>query len=167
MQLITTKLIFDSIVYALQSAWEIYLTIAIILLLKLVWLLYRRHRLMKAGMPEIDHMTGDEFKRRLGLLFEKRGYRVEYVGSHRGDYGADLVLEKDNVRTVVQAKRHAHYIDGGAVKEAYTARNMYNATRAMVVTNNYFSRPAKVLAKTNDVELWDREELAKRIVGEE
>ncbi|CAN5212689.1 hypothetical protein BH09PAT2_BH09PAT2_04590 [soil metagenome] len=149
---------------ALLLFWRLYLIIAIVVVVKVCWLLHKNHILRKAGMPEIDRMSGDVFEKKIGMLFEKMGYKVQYVGSHRGDFGSDLVIEKDGIRTVVQAKRHAHYIDGDAVREAYAARNMYQATKAMVVTNNYFSKAAKQLAASDDVELWDRDELARRVL---
>ena len=33
----------------------------------------------------------------------------------------------------------------------------------MIITNNYFSEPAKILAKSNNVILWDREQLGKEL----
>lgn len=41
----------------------------------------------------------------------------------------------------------------------------YNRQRAMVVTNSIFSRPAKVLAETNDCVLIGKDELAEWIIG--
>ena len=41
----------------------------------------------------------------LEVLFGKLGYRVENT-RYAGDYGEDLVIAKDGIRTVVQAKRY-------------------------------------------------------------
>jgi HJR/Mrr/RecB family endonuclease len=38
---------------------------------------------------------------------------------------------------------------------------LYNGDRAMVITNNYYSYPAKVLAKSNSCLLIDRSQLYK------
>ncbi|WP_253187253.1 restriction endonuclease [Paenibacillus sp. GP183] len=48
-------------------------------------------------------MDGRQFELYLGLLFKALGYKTEVTLS-AGDYGADLVIEKNGVRTVVQAK---------------------------------------------------------------
>lgn len=164
MELNIYPLLWQGLTNSFVFSWPYYLLLLLIVLIRLVWLMYRRHQLIRAGMPEIDRMTGDEFERKLGMLFEKMGYEVEYVGSPRGDFGADLVIERAGMRTVVQAKRHARYIPERAVQEAVAAIKMYSAHRAMVVTNNYFSRAARALAKANDVELWDRDELARKLV---
>jgi restriction system protein len=37
-------------------------------------------------MPEIKRMSGEQFERRLGVLFRDLGYRVEHTG-RRGDFG--------------------------------------------------------------------------------
>lgn len=38
-----------------------------------------------------------------GLLYDRKGYRVRYTPAS-SDFGADLLLKKKGVRTVVQAK---------------------------------------------------------------
>jgi restriction system protein len=82
------------------------------------------------------------------------------------DYGADLIIEKDGIRTVVQAKRWRVYVGEDAVREAYSAKNYYNCTEAMVVTNNNFSNMAWNLAKVNNVKLWNRPYLIRMLLEE-
>lgn len=110
-------------------------------------------------------MTGDEFEEYLSILFEKLGYLVEKVGSHKGDYGADLIIEKNKERTAIQAKRHDHWIGIEAVREVYGSMNMYNCTKAMVITNNYYTDQAKKLALADKVELWDRRNLIDALLS--
>ena len=50
-------------------------------------------------------MNGKTFEKYLVTLFEKLGYEVELT-KFTGDYGADHVLSKDGVKTVVHTKRH-------------------------------------------------------------
>ncbi len=78
-----------------------------------------------------------------------------------GDYGADLVLEKDGVRTVVQAKRWTKNVGVKAIQEAVAAKPIYRCEHAMVVTNRYFTEQARRLAKANGVRLWNRDELVR------
>ncbi|MGH7193327.1 MAG: restriction endonuclease, partial [Candidatus Saccharimonadales bacterium] len=49
-------------------------------------------------------MSGTDFEKYLADVFRKAGYAVEHVG-RSGDHGADLIIEKDAIRTAVQAKR--------------------------------------------------------------
>ncbi|MBD8027343.1 restriction endonuclease [Ureibacillus sp. Re31] len=115
-------------------------------------------RLRKAGIKEIDEMTGEEFEEFLGYLFQKRGYKVSYTKAS-SDYGADLILEDRNDIIAVQAKRYSGSVGVKAVQEIIGALKMYDATEAWVVTNSYFTRQAEKLAETNDVYLIDRDEL--------
>ena len=114
-------------------------------------------RLRKAGIKEIDAMTGEEFEQYLGHLFKKRGFKVSYTKAS-GDYGADLILEDREDIIVVQAKRYSGSVGVKAVQEIVGALKMYEATQAWVVTNSYFTKQAETLALTNEVYLIDRDD---------
>lgn len=126
--------------------------------------LFQSFRLRKAGLPEIDRMSGLEFEKYLEQLFRRLGYQVERT-SYTHDQGADLILTKDGVRTAVQAKRHSKAVSNKAVQEVKTAMAHYHCDRAMVVANQPFTNSARELAQSNHVELWGREELAKAILA--
>ena len=129
-----------------------------------VWLSTRGSaRLRKAGIREIDEMTGEEFEEFLGHLFDKRGYDVSYTKAS-GDYGADLILEDRDDIIAVQAKRYSGNVGVKAVQEIIGALKMYEATQGWVVTNSYFTRQAEKLAELNDVYLIDRDELIDMIL---
>ncbi|MDA8347076.1 MAG: restriction endonuclease [Thermaerobacter sp.] len=120
----------------------------------------QRERIRKSGIAEIDQMDGRTFERKLGLLFRDLGYSVRHT-KVSGDYGADLVLHKNGTTTVVQAKRYSldRKVGVSAVQEVVSAMSMYHAQHAIVITNTYFTAPAKTLARSNQVELWERTEL--------
>lgn len=120
-------------------------------------------RLRKAGIREIDEMTGEEFEEFLGHLFNKRGYEVSYTKAS-GDYGADLILEDRDDIIAVQAKRYSGTVGVKAVQEIIGALKMYEATEGWVVTNSYFTKQAEKLAESNDVYLIDRDELIDMIL---
>ena len=113
---------------------------------------------------DIDAMTGTQFEKRLEVLFRDLGNNVEHTG-RLGDFGADLVLEQDGTRTVVQAKRSSNEVGLSAVREALAAKGMYDSTEAMVVTNSTFTWRAKRLAAANNVILWDRAVLMKHLLA--
>ena len=120
-------------------------------------------------MFEIDKMTGEQFEERLRILFTNLGYKAERtsIGKVKPDYGVDLVIEKDGVRTAIQAKCYIKQLVGeDAVKEAYSGKNYYHCAEAMVVTNNNFSKMAWWLAKSNNVKLWSRNYLVKVLLTE-
>lgn len=105
-------------------------------------------------------MSGTEFEELLAAHFKKAGYRVSLTPANN-DYGADLVLKNKKEIIVVQAKRYKGKVSNSAIQEVVAAMPYYNATRAMVVTNSYFTKNAKTLANANQVILWDRNDLIK------
>ncbi len=129
--------------------------------------LWRRSRatvkFKKAGIYDIDELSGEEFEQYLGNLFERRGFKVTYTKAS-SDYGADLILIDLEDTIVVQAKRYTGSVGVKAVQEVIGALKMYEATQAWVITNSYFTRQAETLAETNDVYLIDREELIELIL---
>lgn len=117
-----------------------------------------RTAMQRAGIVNIDSMTGTQFEQRLQAAFEHQGYTAYHLGG-RGDFGADLVLDAPGTRIVVQAKRWSQSVGPGAVQEVVASRAHYGAHRAIVVTNSHFTKAALELARSNDVEMWDRSRL--------
>lgn len=109
-------------------------------------------------------MSGEEFEHYLGFLFTKLGYKTK-VTQLSGDYGADLVIKKDGIKTVVQAKRYRNKVNNKAIQEivASKTKSVYRADKSMCVTNSYYTKPAIELAGANDVELWNRGRLIKEL----
>lgn len=145
------------------ALWPMLLALGVITTIKVGFRLYRIYRLSKAGMTEIDKMSGSDFELCLISLFSKLGYHVEHTGKI-GDYGSDLVIERDGKRIAVQAKRYANHVGEDAVREAYSVKNLRRCTEAMVVTNSYFTTMAKTLARSNNVTLWNRDDLVNTIL---
>jgi len=109
---------------------------------------------------EIDLMDGQEFEVFLERLFRKIGYSVTRTPYVR-DQGADLIVEKLGERMVVQAKRSNQQVSNKAIQEAVAALKHYSASKAIVVTNNYFTKGAIDLARSNNVILIDKDKLNK------
>ena len=163
---------------AVQLVWEMILALvqlmlafwpitAIVLLMALIRggiHLYKTHRYAKAGIADIDTLSGKEFEEYLEVFFKQLGYQVQRT-PYQGDFGADLVLRQGDEKTVVQAKRYTRRVGVKAVQEAVASKDYYRCDKAMVVTNSYFSRQAEALAKANRVELWDRDELVSRLIA--
>lgn len=118
----------------------------------------RRNRRRRAGIAEVDAMSGEEFEHRLASLYEDLGEEVRHTG-RRGDFGADLVTERAGVRTVVQAKRYEGAVGIEAVQQVIGARRYYEAERARVVTNSVLTPAALALAQADDVEVVQRDDL--------
>ena len=85
--------------------------------------------------------TGIEFEKYLQDIFSKLGYEVLPTKAS-GDKGADLVLERNNIKYVVQVKFYSTPVGNKAVQEVYSAKSIYNADKAAVITNNSFTKQA-------------------------
>jgi restriction system protein len=153
-----------TILRLMSHFWWLWLLVAALGAIRgLVWLAEQR-RIARSGITQIDAMDGHTFERRMELLFRDLGYRVERTRTH-GDYGADLVVEKNGERSVIQAKRWNKRVGVKAVQEAVAAKPMYRCEKACVVTNSYFTDQAKTLARANAVELWDRDRLMAALLA--
>ena len=120
-------------------------------------------RLRNSGINEIDKMDGIQFESYLASLFTALGYKAKTTNA-AGDYGADLVMIKDQLKIVVQAKRYSKNVGIKAIQEISASKQHYNANEAWVVTNSYYTKPAVALALSNDVRLIDRNELINFIL---
>lgn len=152
------------VLHAGLAMWPLWVLIGLIGIGKLGYQLYRLRRPSKSGIAEIDQMNGQTFEIFLGTLFRRLGYAVE-ITRYRGDYGADLVVSKGGRRTAVQAKRWSKHVGLKAVQEAVAAKGVYDCDAALVVANREFTQQARGLARANKVELWDREELVKKLLA--
>lgn len=121
-----------------------------------------RSKLRKLEMPEIDCLSGKDFEWLLREVYLSQGARC-ILTSYRGDWGADLVFEKNGIKTVVQAKRSRKRVGVRAVQEVVAAKAKYGATDAVVVTNSTFTDAAIELAKVNRVRLRSRTDLEKMV----
>lgn len=121
-------------------------------------------RLIASRIDDIDIMDGKAFEKYLEALFKKLGYRVERT-RYLGDYGADLVVFKNGVKTVIQAKRYKKNVGVKAIQEAVASKGYYSCEKAMVITNSVYTRQAAELARANKVELWDRNDLVKALLS--
>ncbi|EFK79768.1 restriction endonuclease [Ligilactobacillus salivarius] len=109
---------------------------------------------------DFDLMSGVEFEEFLGEKFREKGYRVQYTPT-TGDQGADLIITKKGIKTVVQAKCYSNPVGNKAVQEVIAAKTFYDANKAMVITNNSFTNAAIELAKGTGVTLWNGEDLKR------
>jgi len=136
---------------------------AVVVLVKLKLRQREVKKLRALGLVDADYMDGLAFEKFVAELMKDQGF-AKITLTERYDYGIDIVAHKDGVTWGVQVKRHRNMVKAEAVRQVVTALNKYKCQRAMVVTNSTFSRPAKVLAETNDCVLIDKDKLAEWIV---
>lgn len=118
-----------------------------------------RQYLSSISLDNIDSLDGVEFEELLEAVFVAKGYRVTKTKKSY-DYGADLLIQKNDIIIAVQCKLYyKHSVGNSAVQEASSAKDYYNANFAVVITNSKFSKPAQILAEKIGVELIDRYKL--------
>lgn len=114
------------------------------------------------SVDDISILKGQSFEDFLCSVFSDLGYSVELTPSS-GDYGADLILARDEKKVVVQAKQYSKPVGFDAIKEAHFARTFYSATDAWVIATHGFTQQAISAADATDIRLIDGNELVSYI----
>lgn len=121
-------------------------------------LLCRRFR-KYARTKERDDMDGFDFEYYCADLLVADGFIDVQVTRSSGDYGVDILAEKDGVTYAIQCKRYSGLVGVKAVQEAYAGRDYYDRMVGAVLTNQYFTKPAVQAARKLKILLWDRDYL--------
>ena len=141
------------------------LALLIVIIFFVIRFFIKRLRIKKVfTMSDIDNMGGVKFEYYLADILRKLGYK-DVIVTEKYDLGIDIIAIKDGVTWGIQAKRYNSMVKASAVRAAYTALSHYGCERALVVTNNYYSNPAKTLAASTSTILVDRDELARWVYG--
>lgn len=116
----------------------------------LIRMIFRRRR-----ARGFEDMEGHEFEFFCADLLRSHGFDEVEVTKGSGDYGIDILAEKDGVTYAVQCKRYSAPVGVKAVQEAYAGRDYYDRMVGAVMTNQYFTTPAVEAAKKLKILLWD------------
>lgn len=127
---------------------------AAVLLTVLLFWIHRRSRLRGEAM---DEMEGHDFEFFCADLLKGAGFENVEVTRGSGDFGADILCERDGVTYAVQCKCYDSIVGVHAVQEAYAGKAFYGRMVAAVMTNRFFTEPARTCADRLRVLLWDRE----------
>lgn len=119
-------------------------------------ILFLRHRLRRLLPLDVDMMDGQEFEYYCADLLKSQGFLEVEVTRASGDYGVDILAEKDGVTYAVQCKRYNGPVGVEAVLRTYGGLAYYERMVGVVMTNQYFTSPAVEAAKKLHILLWDR-----------
>ncbi len=122
----------------------------------IIFLIVMRIRKKRAYGREFDLLEGHEFEYYCADLLMKRGFQEVEVTRGSGDYGIDILAERDGVTYAIQCKCYSAPVGVKAVQEAYAGRDYYDCMVGAVLTNQYFTQPAVEAAKKLKILLWDR-----------
>lgn len=122
-------------------------------------------RLLQSGIERIDVMKGEDFEEFLAVLLKNLGVQQVETTPKSKDFGADLILtNRAGKRVSVQAKRYERNVGVDAIQQVVASKGKYNTQDAWVITNQYFSKEAQELAKSNNVKLFNRDGLINLVL---
>ena len=126
--------------------------VGLVLLLVVIWLLAAGSRRPQS----MDLMEGHEFEYYCADLLKTHGFLEVVVTKGSGDYGVDILAEKDGITYAIQCKCYDSPIGVKAIQEIYAGRDYYDRMVGAVMTNQYFTTPAVEVAQKLKILLWDR-----------
>ena len=118
-------------------------------------IIYGLIRRRRKELP-FDSMEGHDFERFCADLLKARGFLEVEVTKGSGDFGVDILAEKDGISYAFQCKRYDEPVGVKAVQEIYAGRDYYDRQIGVVMTNQYFTAPAVEAARKLKILLWDR-----------
>jgi hypothetical protein len=109
-------------------------------------------------------VSPSEFEDFIAHLFRENGYDQKQTG-YSSDFGADLIVKQEGVKTAVQVKRYfeLHKVGVSDINQVIGAQQYYQCDQAMMITTSSYTQAAKELAEAAKVILWDWHRLEKAI----
>jgi restriction system protein len=102
---------------------------------------------------------GFDFEKTFAKALENNNFCEIKVTKKSGDFGADILAEKDGIKYVIQCKYYSSPVGIDSIQQVYAAKIYYSSHVAVVATNSVFTKAAKILAEETGVILWDGEKV--------
>ena len=129
------------------------------ILLLLLWGIIHRIISSRKRYLHVDDMEGLAFEEYCAQLLRDNGFLEVEVTKSSGDFGVDILAEKEGVTYAIQCKCYTSDVGVKAVQEVYAGRDFYDRMVGAVLTNQYFTGPAVEAAKKLKILRWDRDYL--------
>lgn len=111
------------------------------------------------SVGELDNLDGIAFEELACEILVANGFEIAENTPASGDYGVDILAQKEGMSYAIQCKRYLEPVGLEAVQQVYAGRAYYECHVAVVLTNQTFTANAQNLADKLGVVLWDRETL--------
>ena len=108
-----------------------------------------------------NEMDSHQFEQHCVDLLRKNGLENVEVTKASGDFGIDVLAEKDGITYAIQCKYYTDKVGNHAVQEAFAGKEYYDRMVAVVMTNSTFTPAAIETAEQTHVLLWDGSKLAE------
>lgn len=116
----------------------------------------------KYSISQLDYMEGHQFEYACADILKANAFKNVTVTQGSGDFGVDILAEKNGYKYAIQCKRYSRKLDNKPIQEVIGGLAYYGCNKGAVMTNQYFTEPAKELARVNNIELWDRDILISK-----
>ena len=116
----------------------------------------RRLPIYSGGYNKNDGYMFEEY---IASLLKCSGYTNVEVTPPTGDFGIDVLAEKNGISYAIQCKKYSGRVGVDAVQQVLAGKGYYKSDIGVVVTNSYFTQQAIELAKAVNIELWDNDKL--------
>ena len=110
-------------------------------------------------------VDGHDFEHFCAEVLAHAGFESIELTPASGDFGVDILAERDGVTWAFQCKYYEKPVGTRAVQEIYSGRDYYHRMVGAVMTNNAYTKNAVKMADELNILLWDGEYLSE-LVGE-
>lgn len=118
----------------------------------------------RTGLDSLNALGWRQFELLVGEAFRRRGYVVEETGLGGADGGIDLILRRDDRRTLVQCKQwRRSRVPVSVVREMYGLLAHHGADAVLIVALGTFTTDAQRFADGKSIELIGGEVLLRMI----
>lgn len=140
----------------IKDLWSVFLfcVIGVVALHFIKKYLYKKMNITPFYVTNQKDMDGVRFEGYCAKLLESNGYKNVELTKASGDQGVDIIATYKKEKYAVQCKYYATPIGNKAIQEVHAGKSYYNCDRAMVMTNQSFTKGAAELADSVDVKLW-------------
>lgn len=108
----------------------------------------------------LENFTGIEYEIYCMDILNSYGWEC-VLTKGGGDFGADIIAKKNNIKAVIQCKRHSSRIGISAVKDIFVGNAYYKGNLPIVCSNMDYSKPARDLAQALNVQLIHHHQLSE------
>lgn len=109
---------------------------------------------------DFDKMNGTQFEEYCREILKQRQFSNLEITQDSGRQGIDIIGYDDSKRVGFQCKKCSEEVGYQVVLGAYTGQVHYHLDEVYIITNSFFTKSAKELAKTTGIQLLDRTRLS-------
>lgn len=111
----------------------------------------------------VDNMSGIDFEGFCAGAIKCMGFNNIYATKATGDFGVDLIADKDGMTYAIQCKCYSKPVGVSAIQEVYSGCRFYDCDAAIVISNRNYTKAANELANSLGVTLYGRKWIVEAI----